>query len=70
LAAYIAASLQLAAAIPNLELLEYQPTMYKIANHMMREPFEQFDGHVVVPDRPGLGIDFNEEFLTRHIRSR
>jgi galactonate dehydratase len=67
LAAYMAASLQLAASLPNLEILEYQPVMHQVANHLLREPLEVADGCLVIPERPGLGITFDESLLQRYI---
>jgi galactonate dehydratase len=68
LGAYIAASVHLAASVPNLELLEYQPTMYSVANSLLKEPFEFHQGRVSVPASPGLGIEFDLDALYRYIQ--
>jgi mandelate racemase len=35
------------------------------ANPILAEPFEVTDGRIVIPDRPGCGIDWNEEAVAR-----
>lgn len=52
---YLAASLQCAAAIPNLLVMEHQPLMLKLGNEMLTEPLICRDGHYEVPAGPGLG---------------
>jgi L-alanine-DL-glutamate epimerase-like enolase superfamily enzyme len=50
------------AAVPNGFTLEYMPWTLRL--------FEQIpelrNGEVIVPDRPGLGLKFDEQFLKRH----
>lgn len=57
----IAASIHVAASIPNLYLLEFQPPTVELANRFLREGIEVEAGEYVVPDGPGLGIQVNEE---------
>ncbi len=57
-----AAAAHLALAIPNFLILEYvraQP----FRDAIMREAWVVGNGHLHVPDRPGLGIDLDEEAL-------
>ena len=63
LAAYIAASVQLAASIPNLSYVEYQPAMLRLANSLLQEPLVCEAGYIRIPQGPGLGIAWNEEAL-------
>jgi L-alanine-DL-glutamate epimerase-like enolase superfamily enzyme len=52
----VAADLQLAAALPNAEWVEYiTPT--PLLEDLTAEPFKIIDGHIEIPDGPGLGIE-------------
>lgn len=57
----IAASIHVAAAIPNLFMLEYQPPVFAIANQLLNTPLICEQGHYQLPQTPGLGIDINEQ---------
>ncbi|CAM3777863.1 mandelate racemase/muconate lactonizing enzyme family protein [Rahnella bruchi] len=57
----IAASIQVAAAIPNLFMLEYQPPVFAIANQLLTTPLVCEQGHYQRPEGHGLGIEINEE---------
>ncbi|KWA46551.1 hypothetical protein WL27_00320 [Burkholderia multivorans] len=35
-------------------------------NPILLEPFEVKDGHVIIPDRPGSGIDWNEARIEQY----
>lgn len=61
LAPYIAASIHVAAAIPNLLTMEYQPGLFKMANRLLESPMECAEGAYAVPDGPGLGVDVSLE---------
>lgn len=57
-----AASAHLALAIPNFAILEFvRSAPYR--DRVLREPWQVRDGHLEVPDRPGLGVDLDEEAL-------
>ena len=55
----IAAAIHLAAALPGCELLEYNPSVFEIANRYLVEPLECRQGSYAVPNRPGLGCDIS-----------
>ena len=59
----IAASIHVAAAIPNLYLLEYQPPVVELANELLASPLACDAGAFSIPDGPGLGIDLDERRL-------
>jgi len=59
----IGATLQVAAAIPNLFLLEYQPPVFEIANLLLETPLECSAGHYTLPDMPGIGVEIDEDRL-------
>ena len=59
----IAATIQVAAAIPNLYLLEYQPPVFEIANALLEAPMVCRDGCYEIPPGPGLGVALDEDRL-------
>ncbi len=65
-----AAAAHLAMAIPNFLILEYvRQEPYR--DQAMRESWVVEDGHLLVPDRPGLGVELDEEvILANPYRSR
>ena len=60
----MAAYVQLDAAIPNYFLQEAYPAADRL-NDLLEEPLVRDGGYVVVPDRPGIGIEIREEMLAR-----
>jgi galactonate dehydratase len=57
-----AAAAHLALAIPNFLILEFvRSAPYR--DRVLREPWIVRDGHLEVPDRPGLGVDLDEDAL-------
>jgi L-alanine-DL-glutamate epimerase-like enolase superfamily enzyme len=61
----IAASIQAAAAIPNLWMLEYQPPVFELANTFLVEPLVCETGAFHLPPGPGLGVEIDEAKLRR-----
>ena len=61
-----AACLQLDAAIPNFAIQEF-PSFYHQGNEaeMTKEAFEEEAGYIVVPDRPGIGIELVDDICER-----
>lgn len=59
----IGASLHLAAAIPNLFTLEYQPPVFDIANTFLKTPLVCHAGEYEIPAGVGLGIEIDEDRL-------
>lgn len=53
----IAAAIHLAAALPNCNLLEYNPSVFELANRYLTEPLECLQGSYLVPQGPGLGCE-------------
>ena len=56
----IAAAIHYAAATTQCELLEFNPSVFEIANRMLAAPLEMRSAAYVVPQVPGLGIDVRE----------
>jgi galactonate dehydratase len=61
----LAASVQLAAAIPNFAILEYVPNQPR-RDQVQRQPLVVRGGHVELPTTPGLGVDLDESALLAH----
>lgn len=59
-----AANVQLGACIPNLLLLETIETEFHKA--LVDTPIVLDQGHIIPPDRPGLGVELNEEVARAH----
>ena len=55
-----AVSVHFAASTPNFLILEYQPDQSGPARDLVRKPLVLEDGHIRIPDQPGLGIELNE----------
>jgi len=56
----IAASIHVAAAIPNLYMLEYQPPVFAIANMLLESPLICEAGYYEIPSGAGLGVELDE----------
>ena len=61
-----AASLQIAASTPNFWLLETMALDVPWRADICDEDITFVDGFMHIPDRPGLGIDLNEEAIAEH----
>lgn len=64
----LAANLHLVASLPNCEWLEYpyDPPAFprEVFYRVLCEPIEiDDDGYVTIPDKPGLGVELNEDLL-------
>ena len=55
-----AVAVHFAASTPNFLILEYQPDQSGPARDLVRKPLVLEDGHIRIPDQPGLGIELNE----------
>jgi len=59
----LAAGLQFAAAIENLEIFEFQPTTLPHANRILASPIQLQGGSFLLPDGPGLGVVLEEQAI-------
>ena len=59
----IAATIHVAAAIPNLYMLEYQPPVFEIANLLLKAPLTCEAGRYELPQGAGLGVELDESRL-------
>lgn len=61
-----AATLQLAACCPNFEILEIMYSDVEWRKDVTNEELEYKDGYITIPDKPGIGIEINEEECLKH----
>lgn len=61
----LAATLQVAAVIPNFLITEYFVNYTEIGNAILETSFEMVDGCFKLPTAPGLGVTINEEALKK-----
>lgn len=59
---FVEVSAQLLPATPTAHLLEH----LDVAGPLLTEPLQVRDGCALVPDRPGIGLDWDEAALARH----
>ena len=65
-APYVSASIHLAVATPNFVIMEGGNIFAgPFGNALLKEPFEWTPGFAKVPERPGLGVEFNEAALAK-----
>jgi L-rhamnonate dehydratase len=62
----IAASLHFLAALPNSSLLEYCVEQSALRQTLTHQKLTVVDGHVEVPQEPGLGVDLDESVIERY----
>jgi L-alanine-DL-glutamate epimerase-like enolase superfamily enzyme len=60
------AGMQVASASPAGFILEYSLGANPLLQELAQEQFTVEDGMIAIPDRPGLGITVNEEFIERY----
>lgn len=61
-----AATLQLAACVPNFSILEIMYSDVDWRKDVTNEALEYSDGYISIPDKPGIGIEINEEECLKH----
>lgn len=61
-----AATLQFAANTPNFCILEIMYSDVEWRKDITNESLEYKDGYITIPDKPGLGIEINEEECLKH----
>lgn len=60
-----AAGMHVAVACPSGFLLEYSLGANPLLHELAQEKFTVKDGYIEVPERPGLGVTINQEFVQR-----
>ena len=62
-----AACLHIGASTPNVLIQEvFEDFATPFAHRIVDHPVEIVDGHMLIPDRPGLGLDLDEEEMARY----
>lgn len=61
-----AATLNIAACCPNFSILEIMYSDVDYRKDLTDEHLEYKDGYITIPDKPGLGIEINEEACLKH----
>lgn len=61
-----AATLQLVATCPNFEILEIMYSDVEWRKDVTTESIKYENGYITIPDKPGLGIEINEEECLKH----
>ncbi len=59
----LAATIQVAACIPNFLITEYFVNFEEASNEISVEPLPLKDGYISIPSKPGLGVELDEEIL-------
>jgi galactonate dehydratase len=59
-------NVHLAACIPNFLILEYVPDDQPIRSELLLEPLRPAAGYLSIPEKPGWGVELNEEAFARH----
>ena len=49
-------------SVPNYLMLEYVPSQ-PYRDQVVKEPWQIKDGYLHVPERPGLGVDLDEDVI-------
>jgi L-alanine-DL-glutamate epimerase-like enolase superfamily enzyme len=62
-AVLFASGLHLAVATPCVNTLEFSRGENPLLHELVEEPFDLRDGYVLAPDRPGLGLTLNRDFV-------
>jgi galactonate dehydratase len=61
------ASVQACACTPNFTILEFQWGDVPWRDDIINRPIPIREGHIAVPDGPGIGVEPNMDALSRHL---
>jgi L-alanine-DL-glutamate epimerase-like enolase superfamily enzyme len=62
----IAATLQLAASIPNFLIQEFNPASFDLGNQLLNTPLVRDGGYLLLPMGPGLGVEPIETLIRQY----
>ena len=57
---------QVMITVPNFYRLEMNDNTVGAYNSVLTEPLDIRDGHLILPDRPGLGYELDHDFIAAH----
>ncbi len=63
---FLAAGIHAAASVPNLPIMEFQPSVFDKANAILKTPIVCEASYLTVPTGPGLGVEVDEEALAEY----
>ena len=61
----MAATWQTAAALRSVLPQEHQDDLFEKVNVVLKTPLQETEGRLIVPARPGIGVEVNEESVAR-----
>lgn len=61
-----AVNAQFSATTPNFLILEYHVDTESPRKDLVQEPYQITDGYLELPDKPGYGIELNEDYYRQH----
>jgi L-alanine-DL-glutamate epimerase-like enolase superfamily enzyme len=61
----LAASVHLAAALQDCIVMELDYTYNPLREELLREPFKVESGYLIPPEKPGLGIELDQQALQK-----
>jgi len=61
-----AVNAQFSATTPNFLILEYHVDTESPRKDLVQEPYRMVDGYLELPEKPGFGIELNEEYFQAH----
>lgn len=61
----VAATVEFSASCPNFMIMEHGHAANAVKSEILKEPYDPIDGYFHVSDRPGLGVEVDEEALER-----
>ncbi len=62
----LAATLNVSACIPNFLITEYFVNFKPVGDEIAVTPFKVENGYIKIPDKPGLGLELDEEAMARY----
>jgi L-alanine-DL-glutamate epimerase-like enolase superfamily enzyme len=62
----LAATLHLMASTPGALMLEYDATENPLRDRLLKQPLEIHDGHMGIPELPGLGVELDESAVKEY----
>lgn len=62
----VASTVEFSASCPNFMIMEHSHKANATKSAILKEPYEPVDGHYEVSDRPGLGVEIDEDKLQKY----
>jgi L-alanine-DL-glutamate epimerase-like enolase superfamily enzyme len=62
-----AACLHLTASAPHYLVMELKPIPSPMQHELVKQPIEQLDGWIDIPEGPGLGVEVDEAVVRKYL---